>query len=60
VSLFDVIKYPISSRPTADDILHLPTPIYQKWWSLIEHEDSPILTPESLALLRRLILEYEE
>lgn len=31
MSLFDVIKYPISDRPTVEELLQIPTAIMTEW-----------------------------
>jgi hypothetical protein len=34
MSLFDVIKYPISSPPTKEELNDLPTRVYRRWHKL--------------------------
>ncbi len=58
MSLFDVIKYPISDKLTADELRAVPVAIIRKW-----HRD-PIVYQNnvlnSAKLLRKLILEYNK
>jgi hypothetical protein len=58
MSIFAVIKYPISDPPTEEQIIALPVDLLQKW---LCHPSVPICKDsEDLILLRRLILEYDE
>lgn len=73
MSIFTVIKYPISNPPTAEQLKVLPTDLINKW---INHsnfnyhflfppqsntpENISRLPVDSVALLRKLMQEYEE
>ncbi len=62
MSLFDVIKYPISDEPTNEQIKALPNDIFAKWydWWLYNPTTTPVWSPNSVKYLRNLILEYQE
>jgi hypothetical protein len=58
MTIFHVLKYPISDSPTEDAINALPSDLYKKW---IGHLlAAPLYSPKNIALLRKLIAEYEE
>ncbi len=60
MSLFDVIKYPVSNPPTSEQLNALPDAIYNKWrtWWLTTPIDTPMRAPISVKYLRNFILEY--
>ncbi len=75
MSLFDVIKYPISDKPTEAELKALPKEIYLEWCKIIfTTSRSPSIAVivqyyyfgsnvtarnKDIAVLRKLILEYD-
>lgn len=39
MSLFDVLRYPISDAPTAEELTALPTKLFRKWRRITEWEN---------------------
>jgi hypothetical protein len=67
MSIFTVIKYPISDSPTKEEIDALPNELMEEWthhpdfrFSFSHLLNPPIYPPKNIALLRKLIQEYEE
>ncbi len=59
MSIFDVLRYPISDKPTYEQIRALPNDIYSIWVTSIGVAE-PCTSPHSVKNLRKLILEYNE
>ena len=68
MTIFDVIRYPISNPPAFEELKSLPKAVYIEWlwWKRSKDARSPgelievIDSIESRELLKRLLLEYEE
>lgn len=76
MSLFDVIRYPISDPPTEKELSALPEDLYYKWFKTMNwsHHTTPSIVAEwfavldyptrfrtrALETLQRLIREYDE
>ena len=58
MSLFDSIRYPITIL-TAEELLRLPTPIFNKWFLKFEPTGKGN-RQESIDGLRKMIAEWEE
>lgn len=62
MSLFHVLKYPISNPPSIEEMLALPKPIMECWIEFIHENNSrPWYTPElSVDILRYMLQDYED
>lgn len=61
MSLFDVIKYPVSDIPTGDEMLALPPTIFLDWMDWVRDNcNRPWYTTTSGAeKLRKMLAEYD-
>jgi len=56
MSLFDVLKYPISSPPTYTELKSLPEEIYNKWVREVMGGGDPAVQAARLLMLHRSFL----
>jgi hypothetical protein len=59
MSIFDVIRYPISWPPTIEELESIPTPLYDAWYKKVNTYEDFRNYKEKIQVLRDIIKEYD-